>query len=157
MALHDYLPWKRRREQEHPIARLREDIGALFDDFFRDFGLAPFDGTAAFAPSVDVREDEKEVVVSAELPGIDEKDLDVSLIGDSLVIQGQKSEEKEEKEGDYYRRERTFGSFKRVVPLPAEVDHEKADATYKNGLLRIRLPKVGAETSVSRRIKVRRG
>ena len=92
-------------------------------------------------PRVDVAETEDKVQVSAELPGIDPENVDVSIAHDVLTISGEKREEREEKKRDYHRIERSYGSFRRSVPLPTEVDTDKAEAHFKNGLLTITLPK----------------
>ncbi len=100
---------------------------------------APFEGKV---PSVDVIERDEEILVRAELPGVDKKDLEVSLSDNTLTIKGStKTEEKEEK-GDYYRREVSTGSFSRTVRLPAEVDGDKVQSSFKDGLLELTLPKV---------------
>jgi len=141
MNVKSLVPWKRGAlAGRDPFAALRREMNALFDDFFSDVGEA---GTAlsAFSPKVDVKEGEGEVRVTAELPGIEEKDVEVSVSGDVLTIQGEKREEKEEKGEERYRLERSYGSFRRSFSLPCEVDSAKATATYKKGVLTIVLPK----------------
>jgi HSP20 family protein len=103
-------------------------------------------------PSIDVIDRDEEVIVRAELPGVDKKDLDVSMTDDAVTIKGScRSEEKEEK-GDYYRREVSTGTFSRTVTLPADVDGEKARTSFKDGLLELTLPKV--KKTVRKTIKV---
>jgi HSP20 family protein len=108
-----------------------------------------------FMPQVDVNEDEKQIKVTAELPGMDEKDIDVALSGNSLTIKGEKQEETEDKGRNYYRSERRYGSFHRVIPLSAEVDQDKAKADFKNGVLRITLPKTGEARKRRKKIDVK--
>lgn len=132
-----------RREYEHPFYSLQNEMNRLMDDFF---GGAPAPATTdewsgAFLPSVDVKENDKEFVVSAELPGLDEKDVEVLLAGDSLTIKGEKKYENEDKADSYHRIERRYGTFNRVIPLPADIVTDKAEATFEKGILHITLPK----------------
>lgn len=130
-----------------PFYNLQRNIDRMFDDFFNEFGnfgLSRFDGDrsfGAFMPTVDVSETDTEIKVMAELPGLDEKDIDVSLAHNILTISGEKKAEKEQKGENYHRIERSYGSFSRSVTLPGEVDANKVDAKFKNGVLTITLPK----------------
>ena len=162
MAIKDMVPWKKNDKnalarREDPFYAFRREMDQLFDDFFgRGFGLTPYnrggfmEGFGSFAPQVDVTENEKEVKITAELPGLEEKDLDVSLTSDTLTISGEKKAEKEDKSDNYYRMERSYGSFQRSIPLPTEVDTEQCDATFKNGVLQITLPKVHPKESAKK-------
>ena len=131
-----------------PVKRI-QDLGLdsydrLFDDFFRGFGIVPTLAAfepGTFTPSVNLSETDKEVKVVAELPGLDEKEVNVELDEDTLVLQGEKKGEEEKKEDTWHRVEHSYGSFRRVVPLPAEVDAAKAKAAFKNGVLTVTLPK----------------
>jgi HSP20 family protein len=129
----------------------------FFDDFFRGgFGLEPVERRlGAFTPSVDVSEDDKQVKVTAELPGMDEKDIDVSLSKDSLTIKGEKKEEKEEKKKDYYRMERSYGSFSRTIALPVEVDTDKVRAEFRKGILTVTMPKTSKAIEETKKISVK--
>ncbi len=161
MALKDLVTFGRkdvpvRREEEHPFATFRREFDDLFDNFFRSFDLQPFEGRlGAFSPKVDVTENDKEIRISAELPGMDEKDIDVSLQGGMLTIRGDKREEKEDKGKDYYKLERSYGSFSRSVPIPVEVDTEKIDAKFKKGVLSITLPKTAKAVEETKKIAVK--
>jgi HSP20 family protein len=153
MAIKDMVPWKKNdknvlvRRQEDPFTAFRYEMDRLFDDFFgRGFGLSQFEGGSldrfgAFNPQVDVTENDQEVKVIAELPGLTEQDVEVSLSNDVLTISGEKKHEKEDKDENYYRMERSYGSFQRAIPLSAEVESDKVDATFKNGVLTVTLPK----------------
>jgi HSP20 family protein len=145
--------------EEHPFSLFREQINRLFDDFLYGRERAPLQTAeswyGSFQPSIDVRENEKEITVSAELPGLDDKDIEVLLSGDALTIKGEKKEEKEEKEKNYYRMERRYGSFHRVIPLPVEIDTKKADATFKKGILHVKLPKAAKAKSSAKKINVK--
>ena len=164
MAAKEKVPIKREREvparrEETPFFSLWDRVDRLFGDFARGFELAPFrameERFGAFAPVVDMHESDKEVVVTAELPGMDEKDIDVSLTGDRLTIEGEKKEEKEEKKKDYYRMERSYGSFRRVVPLPEGIDQDKASADFKKGVLTVTIPKTKEAQTAARKIAVK--
>lgn len=134
-----------RHEEEHPFSVLQREINSMFDDFFKGFSTFPaemMEGRAGgYVPKIDMTENETELNIKAELPGIDEKDIEVSLANDVITIQGEKKEEKEEKGKDYYHVERSFGSFRRVLPLPVGIDTEKAAASFKKGILNITIPK----------------
>jgi HSP20 family protein len=97
--------------------------------------------TASFVPAVDVYEDEKKVVLKLEVPGIEEKDLDVSVENNTLTVKGERKFEKEEKEENFHRIERRYGSFYRAFTLPTTVDTEHIDAKYENGVLKLELKK----------------
>lgn len=138
-----------------------EELDRLFDDFLSSRGMArPFQfGRAmepmareARPPRVDVVDRENEILVRAELPGVDKKDLDISLNENVLTIRGETRREEKEEKGDYYRCEIAESSFARTVPLPSYVDSEKAKASFDNGILELTLPKI--EQSKRRKITV---
>jgi HSP20 family protein len=170
MAITDLIPWKkddnnipvRRRQEEDALLDLRSQMNRLFDDFFeRPFGLSPFFDEASmmgdFAPRLDVSETDKEINVSAELPGMEPEDIHITIDRNSLTISGEKRAEKEEKSKRHYRIERSYGSFQRSIPLPSEVDEEKIDATFKRGVLKVRLPKLEGVDEKSKRISIKNG
>jgi len=163
MSLLERNFWKRERRprREAESTALASPLGEperLFQDLFNNFWLAPFSPFemtwGEFTPQVDVIEKEKEILVKAELPGMSEKDVQVSLAQDALTISGEKKTEEEHRSGNVYRMERSYGAFSRTIPLPVDVDVEKADATFKNGVLTITLPKVAAAKE-SRKIKIK--
>lgn len=96
---------------------------------------------SATVPTVDLKETDEEVVVTAELPGLDEKDFNVELEGRRLVLRGEKRVSREDRNRTYYHTECSYGSFYRSVPLPCEVDTNKTRATYRRGVLKVRMPK----------------
>ena len=166
MAITDLVPWRRRRgdirvrrELDDTVGSFYRDMNNLMDRFFHGFDLEPFGAgelaTSDFMPRVDVKEDDKQIKVTAELPGMDEKDIDVTLSRDSLTIKGEKQEETEDKGKDYYRTERRYGSFHRIIPLSAEVDESKAEADFKKGVLKIRLPKTAEAQGSRMKIKIK--
>ncbi len=127
-----YDPW-------NDFRSLQNEINELFDaDRFQGYtGL--FDRN--FSPALDVTESENEYSVICELPGIEQKDIDLSIASNVLTIKGTKKDEKEEKKGKYYRKESWSGSFQRTLPLPVSVNTEKINAELKDGILKITLPK----------------
>jgi HSP20 family protein len=163
MALRDLVPFRRSgegsiavRRDEDPFLALHREMDRLFEDFWRGWAWPGGFGERfpAFQPRVDVEESESELRVTAELPGLEEKDFELQLEGDTLVLKGRKQEERSG-EGGWY--ERSYGSFRRDIPLPCEIEHEKASASYKNGTLRVTLPKAPTARGRTRRIPVRLG
>jgi len=168
MSFKDLIPWRRERH-ELPVQRM--DTGAR-NDWFDEIGLAPFfrqteqlfdrffDGFGAQRPlapypALDLQETEDAFHVSVELPGVDEKDVEVSLADGQLVIRGEKRAEREGKVGDGTRMERTYGRFERSIALPAAVEEDEVKAEYRRGLLEIRLPKSKQARREMRRIEVK--
>ena len=144
------------------VALIRRSPNGVFalEPFFRPFSLldeveeiarAAFD--TSLTPKIDMFEENNELVIKAEMPGVRKKDLDISLESDVLTIKAEKKQEKEVKGAAHYTRERHFGHYSRYMTLPARVDAEKVTATLKKGLLEIRLPK--AEIPENRRIEVK--
>ena len=131
---------------------LRQEMDRLFDRFFEP-KMEELSALAGWAPKVDVSETRDALVVKAETAGVDSKDIQVSLQGDLLTIKGEKRQEKEEKDEHYHRMERSYGSFARSIRLPVAVDAGKVDASFKNGLLTITLPKTPAAKGTTVPIK----
>jgi HSP20 family protein len=125
---------------------LQGEMNRMFDNFSRDLlDMSPLRGDRAsrgnLVPRMDMTESDKEFQITAELPGVDEKDLEVRVSGDTLTIKGEKKSEKEDRSKDYYRMERAYGAFQRTIPLPSEVVSDKIEASFKRGVLTVRLPK----------------
>jgi len=142
------IPWKNKREgvpgESSPMLALRNELDRLFDSFVRE----PFDAmdwpawaTGKWSPAIDVAENDEALTVRAELPGIDPKDLEVTVVGNQIVLSGEKKESEESREEGVYHSETRYGSFRRTVPLPEGIDTENVDAQYANGVLTLRLPK----------------
>lgn len=150
-----------RGEAHHPLLRLHREMDRLFADAFR--GFPALLGGKNFAPAlsgllkpqVDIGADDKIYTISVEVPGVDEKDVRVEISDDSVVISGEKKQEKEEKEKDFYRMERSYGSFRRVLCLPEDVDREGIKADFKKGVLTVSLPRKAPARSSARRIDVK--
>jgi len=150
-----------RREGESSFLALQDEMNRLFDRFFHGFPTPWSEGPewagGGFTPRVDVSETDNDVRVTAELPGLDEKDIEVSVTRDALTIRGEKKEEKETKKEGYFHAERYFGSFQRTIPLPRDVVTDKAEAAFRKGVLTITLPKTEEVKSETRKVQVKAG
>jgi len=134
--------------------RMRRDMDCLWDSFLEGAPRKRGEERGEWLPSLDVSETKNELVVKAEVPGMDAKDIDISLSDGMLTIKGEKKQEKEEKEGDYHLIERSYGAFTRSIQLPKEVQSDKINASYKDGILKIALPKSEEAKKKEIRIKV---
>ena len=131
---------------------IRNEIDNLLHEFFGGpIHTGPLSGE--WMPPADITETDDRVTVKAELPGIEEKDIDISISGNVLIIRGEKKRLKEVKDGDHYLGDRYYGSFHRIFQLPADIVQEKAEATFKKGVLRIIVPKV--EESKTKKIEIK--
>ncbi|MDP2731168.1 MAG: Hsp20/alpha crystallin family protein [Dehalococcoidales bacterium] len=119
-----------------------EDWQRQMEDFFGRPIWKPDGGEKAWMPAVDIFEKDDKFIVKAELPGMKEEDIDVSVVGDTLNIKGERKTESEVKDEDYYRCERSYGSFHRSIGLPSDVDPSKIEANYEDGVLEVSLPKL---------------
>ena len=123
------------------------------DRFFEEMVPSFWGEEAALTPAFDISETDDKIIIRADLPGVDVKDLDISVANNILTVKGEKRQEREEKGESYHRIERRFGSFARSIALPAEVKAEEIDAYYKDGVLRLEIPK--AESAKRRRIEIK--
>jgi len=146
----------RRTNDDTGLWDLQRQMNRMFDDFFGDLGtpLAHVSG-AAFMPRIDVEEKEKEYVLTAELAGVDEKDVDITVADGVLTIKGEKKDEREEKDSRCFVTERSYGSFTRSINLGDSVDADQIDAAYKNGVLTVKLPKVLEQVVEPKKIKIK--
>jgi HSP20 family protein len=151
------LPWP-------PFESLRNEIDRLFDNFgfatrpgrsMFDFDLSQPGGDWAIAPAVDVAEKDGDFEITAELPGLDAKDLNVTVANGTLTIKGEKKESREEQKKDYYLSERRYGSFLRSFELPESVEADKIAATFTNGVLTLKLPKSAKAQHEAKKIEVK--
>ncbi len=130
-----------RYEPFRDFANVQDRMNRMFRDFYAPEGQNESLTTTAFAPPVDVYEDEHNVTLKIEVPGIDEKDIDVRIENNTLTVHGERKFEKEEKEENYRRVERQYGSFTRTFTLPNTVNHDNVQADYDKGVLKIKLEK----------------
>lgn len=164
MALKDIVPWRKQSSlaPSDYFQSFRDQMDRLFNEFWSDFpGTSSVMPRAEshlgrFVPSIEVGEDKERVCVTAELPGLSERDIHLTLSanGDQLILKGEKKFEEERKEQSFYRNERVYGSFQRVVGLPARVDPEKVTATFKNGVLDVKMAKLPESASGIRQIQI---
>lgn len=157
------VPWKNTKAQSpatredyfDPLVTFRREMDRMFDHFFDGPPDRGGNGSGMMPPAIDLNETDKELVVTAELPGVSDKDVEVNLAGDVLTIKGEKKTEAEEKKGGSYYTERSYGSFARSLRLPFDVKDEQVDAHFKDGVLTIRLPKPAEVQNQVRRIDVK--
>jgi HSP20 family protein len=166
MAFRDLIPWSRqenrlpvpvsaeREPQSHPLLSLHRNVNRLFDDVLRGLGMPAFGGLERSLswPHVELGETDKEIRVTAELPGLDEKDVELTVEEGVLTLRGEKRAEVEDKDRGYS--ERSYGRFERRIGLPKGVDREHVTATFKNGVLTVLLPRTEAANENVRRIPV---
>ncbi len=168
MSVRDLIPWGRgngnqvpslfRDGERDPFLSLHREVNRLFDDVFRGFGsgLPSLGGVSAFGgswPSVEIADGEKEIKVTAEVPGLEEKDIEVLLDDGVLTLRGEKRSETEDKDRQFS--ERFYGRFERRIPPGTEVKEDKVDARFRNGVLTVTLPKSEKAQSQVRRIAIK--
>jgi HSP20 family protein len=164
MQIKDLIPWARKDEPgelkpggESPLASLQRDMNRAFESFWshaeRPFGALT--GLGEGAPRSDVVETDGGIEVTVELPGLDEKDIEVSLTDEALTVKGEKKIEKKEEKKGYYVSERSYGSVYRSIPLPAGVDADKAEASFRNGVLTVSLPQRPEARAKVRKVEVK--
>jgi len=155
------IPWNKKslikKGGANPLESLHQDINRVFENFFT--GEWPLEGISGqdkmmLLPEFDVTENDKIIELTAELAGVEEKDLDVSVDGKVLTVKGEKKEEVKEDKKDYHLSERRYGSFKRSFTLPDGLDLDKVEASFKNGVLKISLPKSPEAKTDRKKIKV---
>jgi HSP20 family protein len=139
------------KRNRNGLARLHTEMDDLFDSFFRGLDR-PFAGYKAW-PAIDVAEEDEVIVIRAEVPGCKADDIDISVHGNTLTISGEKKLQEEKKEKGYYHMESTYGSFRRELNLPADVDAGKIDAVCKDGVLSITLPKAATAKAIKIKVK----
>ncbi len=150
------IPWRPREEWWDPFAdleRIQSEMNRMFNlslaqQGSRNAGLLE----GAWSPAVDIHDSKHNILVKADIPGLTKDDIEVTVQGDVLIIKGEKKQDKEIKEKNYVRTERFYGSFQRSIRLPSEVKVDKVEATYKNGVLELVLPK--SEKAKPKQIKL---
>ena len=167
MSVRDLIPWGRnngnqlpsvfRDDDRDPFLSLHREVNRLFDDVFRGFdsGLPALGRPSSFGggwPNVEVSDGEKEIRVTAEVPGLEEKDIEVLLEDGALTLKGEKKSETEDKDRQFS--ERFYGRFERRIPLGYEVEDDKVSADFKNGVLTVALPKTEGARAKAKRIAI---
>jgi HSP20 family protein len=153
------LPMLSREKERFPLFGLRGEIDRLFDDFLTDGGFGLLDrrmtGPNAFVPAIDVKETDASLVIDLEVPGLKPSEVDVQVDDGVLMLRGERKQEKEEKTKQWHRSERYWGKFERRIALPDYADVEKIDATCKDGVLTVTLPKKAGAKPKSVSVKVK--
>ena len=148
----------------NPLHQFHQEIDRLFDHAFRGFGLTPFEFNRSLLPrlpdgilkpSLDLGATDKEYTMTVEIPGVDQKDVRLEIANDTLTIRGEKKQEKEEKDKNYYRLERSYGSFQRVLSLPEDANQDDVKATFKNGILTVTMPRKALPKADVKQIEVK--
>ena len=159
-GMRKWFPFKKdkapAKTEKHPMAQMREELNQLVERFMSNDEMDRWYGdfsAQTFAPTVDIADEKKHLRITAELPGMEEKDIKLTFQDNALVLCGEKRLEQTHEDDGYYRTERSFGSFERVIPLPVEVDAEHAEARFKKGVLTVRLAKVN-ETPSAKQIPI---
>jgi len=164
MTFRDLIPWGRsesrssvpmlRSDEVSPFLTLHREMNRLFDDLFSRFDVPSVFGRGPSMtwPRVEVIPSDKDIRISAELPGLEEKDIEVLIDEDVLTIRGEKKSETDDRERGFS--ERYYGRFERVIPLPFEVEEDKAEATFRNGVLSVTLPKSPTAQAKVKRIAI---
>ena len=161
MNVGDLIPWRNRsavssRSQRDPFYALQDQIDRLFSDFTRGAGMPGFTNDRGFGwPNIDVTEDEKRFCVEAELPGLEQKDVEVTLTDNVLTIRGEKRIENDDAKRHYS--ERYFGRFERQIPLDTDVNVDAVKASFKNGVLKVEVPKSAQARERAKRIQIANG
>jgi HSP20 family protein len=155
------VPWKGGTQEEFldPFVAFRREVDRMFDGFFDGFGRSgrsSLAGQSAITPTMDLAENGKEVMITAELPGLDDKDFEVTVAGDILTLKGEKKSEHEQRSGDSYYAERRYGSFSRSVRLPFELKDDAVEAKYDKGVLTVRVAKPAELQRPARQIEIKR-
>ena len=163
MQIKDLIPWARKdgapdakSSEDNPIATLQREMNHVFENFWNRVGQFEWPWGSDEAKS-DMVETDKAIEVSIELPGMEMKDIEVTVNDDMLTVKGEKKIERQEEKKGYYLSERSYGAIYRTIPLPPGVDGEKAQASFKNGVLTIRLPQTPEAQAKVKRIEVKNG
>jgi HSP20 family protein len=159
MATHSYLSPLWRGDQD-PFRTLRQDMDEMFESWAKDLKLPETTwARTEFWPRMNISETDKDMLITAELPGIDPKDVEITLSGNQLLVKGEKKSEAEEKKDDkgrsFHRVERSYGSFQRLMSLPYDVDPDKVQASFKDGVLTLNLPKPAEVQKKMKKIEIR--
>jgi HSP20 family protein len=141
MAIVRFRPLSSAVDPFRDFSEIQTEMNRLFDGFFGRPSHVAGGMERVWAPSMDMTETKDELVVTADLPGVNEKDIHLSITGDMLTLTGERQWNQEVKHDDFYRGERWFGKFERALPLPIPVQADKVKASYRDGVLTIRLPK----------------
>lgn len=147
----------------HPMIQLQQEMDRMFENAFRGFGLSPISNdwltplgaSVLLRPHLDIAATDKEYSITVEVPGVSQKDVKIEIADNTMTILGEKKQEKEEKEKNFYRVERSYGSFQRVLSLPEDANQDDVKATFNNGVLSIKLPRKALPKSKMKQIEIK--
>jgi len=155
---------KKNRYSTRSLSVLHDEVDRLFDDFFSGSGLSSSFSRSGMLeeitgsvlkPRLDIGATDKEYTVSLEIPGVSEKDVNLELVHDTLIIRGEKKQKREEKKKNFYRLERSYGSFQRTLSLPEDANRDNIKADFKNGVLNITIPRMEIPETIAKQIKIK--
>jgi len=141
----------------NPFTSLQREVERVFEDFSHGWPFRAAPGSGSLSPRVDMKETDGKIEITAELPGLEEGDIDVSVTGRTVRITGEKKTEVKREEGDYHLMERSYGRFARTLALPFAPEADKVEAEFRNGVLRLDIPKPAGLTAETRKIAIRQG
>ncbi len=150
----------REASSNNPLDRLHRDVDQLFNEFFQDFPMSPFrreksrSWSSMILPQVDIGEGKKQYTITVEVPGVDQKDIDITLEDGTLMIRGEKRTEQEDRDKQFHRIERSYGSFQRLLSLPTDADENTIAAKFRNGVLTITIDKDPQAKPLARNITI---
>lgn len=147
---------------QNPIVQLHREVDRLFENAFKGFGLSPFRSdfftpltpSGLLKPQVDICATDKEYAITVEVPGVEKEEVKVEIANNTMTIRGEKKQEKEEKNKNYYCVERSYGSFQRVLSLPEDADQQDVKATFKNGVLTVTMPRKALPKTDVKKIEI---
>jgi len=142
-------------EDDFTLNALQRRMNRMFDDFFGDFGRPGLEAVSRFMPRIDIAETDEQIRVTAELAGLDEKDVEITLHDDILTIKGEKKQEREDKSERRCLSERSWGAFSRSIALPDNVQQDKIEASFKKGVLTVTMPKAAPEERKAKKIEIK--
>jgi HSP20 family protein len=152
------------RQPFDPVSHFQREMNNLFESAFRGFGLSPFGADSTplasgiiLKPRVDISATDNEYCITAEVPGVSEQDLKLEIADNVLTISGEKKQDKEDRGESYYRMERSYGSFQRVLTLPEDAQHQEVTATFKKGVLTVRMPRRALPNAQVKKIEIKSG
>jgi HSP20 family protein len=162
MSVTQLIPWNHNRnslvrtDNRDPFFALQREVNRLFDDMWNGFDMPLLrEGLNDTGwPTIDLAEHDRDLVLTVEVPGMEEKDIDIQFADQCLILRGERKEERESVKSDHRYSERRYGRFERRIPLPVEIEPDKAKAVLRNGLLTVTLPKAAQAEVTSRRIPI---
>jgi HSP20 family protein len=142
-------------QDEFTLNALQRRMNRMFDDFFGDFGRGGLEAASRFMPQIEIAETDEQIRVTAELAGLDEKDVEITLHDNVVTIKGEKKQQREQKNERRFLSERSYGAFSRSITLPDNVQQDNIEAAFRKGVLTVTLPKIAPEESKAKKIEIK--